>query len=63
VKIFNAMFVALRVGGKLVTYSAKGDVRRAMLAAGFDVKKVEGPPGKREMLVAKKGYNEGIGTI
>lgn len=41
-------------GGKLVTYSAKGDVRRAMLAAGLQVIKQPGPPGKREMLVSKR---------
>ena len=54
VEIFTKMFNALRSGGVLTTYSAKGDVRRAMLSVGFDVEKVEGPPGKREMLVAKK---------
>lgn len=52
--IFSKMFNALRNEGVLVTYSAKGDVRRAMIAVGFKVEKVEGPPGKREMLVAKK---------
>lgn len=54
VEIFTKMFNALRNGGVLVTYSAKGDVRRAMLSVGFEVERVEGPPGKREMLVAKK---------
>lgn len=39
--------------GKLSTYSAKGAVRRAMLAAGLNVTKLPGPPGKREMLVAQ----------
>jgi len=38
--------------GCLSTYSAKGDVRRAMLAAGLRVRKAPGPPGKREMLIA-----------
>ncbi len=38
--------------GKLSTYSAKGDVRRAMLAAQLCVEKRPGPPGKREFLVA-----------
>lgn len=40
--------------GKLSTYCSKGDVRRAMLAAGLQVKKLPGPPGKREMLVGTK---------
>ena len=37
--------------GRLSTYSARGHVRRAMLAAGLRVNKLPGPPGKREMLV------------
>jgi tRNA U34 5-methylaminomethyl-2-thiouridine-forming methyltransferase MnmC len=44
----------LACGGVISTYSAKGSVRRAMLAAGLDVEKCQGPPGKREMLRAIK---------
>ena len=40
--------------GFLSTYSAKGSVRRAMLQAGLHVKKLPGPPGKREMLLAHR---------
>ncbi len=54
-EIFTKMLMALKNEGILVTYSAKGDVRRAMIKVGFNVEKVAGPPGKREMLVAKKG--------
>ena len=46
------LFDALRPGGKLATYSAKGSVRRNLEAAGFRTDKLPGPPGKREMLVA-----------
>ncbi len=53
--IFEKMFRALKPGGVLVTYSAKGSVRRAMQAAGFTVERLPGPPGKREMLRARKG--------
>lgn len=53
--IFNAMFAALKKGGILVTYSAKGSVRRAMEGAGFTTERLPGPPGKREMLRATKG--------
>ena len=52
--IFKIMFEALKPKGILVTYSAKGSVRRAMLAVGFSVTKLPGPPGKREMLRAMK---------
>ncbi|MCW5519239.1 tRNA (5-methylaminomethyl-2-thiouridine)(34)-methyltransferase MnmD [Aureitalea sp. L0-47] len=52
--IFRKMFIALKAGGVLVTYSAKGSVRRAMQAVGFEVERLPGPPGKREMLRAVK---------
>lgn len=52
--IFNSMYKALRQHGVLVTYAAKGSVRRAMISAGFQVEKLPGPPGKREMLRAVK---------
>ena len=48
--MFKKLFAMLHPGGILVTYCSKGDVRRAMTAAGFDVEKLPGPPGKREML-------------
>ena len=53
-EIFQKMFGLMNSGGVLVTYCAKGDVRRAMIAAGFRVEKIPGPPGKREMLRAWK---------
>lgn len=52
--IFKKMYDALEPGGILVTYAAKGSVRRAMKSVGFDVEKLPGPPGKREMLRARK---------
>ncbi|QNJ96768.1 tRNA (5-methylaminomethyl-2-thiouridine)(34)-methyltransferase MnmD [Constantimarinum furrinae] len=52
--IFRRMIEALRPKGVLVTYSAKGSVRRAMQAVGFTVERLPGPPGKREMLRAMK---------
>ncbi len=52
--MFQRMYNALKPKGVLVTYSAKGSVRRAMLQVGFSVEKLPGPPGKREMLRAIK---------
>ena len=48
------MYAALKQGGYLVTYAAKGSVRRAMQACGFTVERLPGPPMKREMLRAHK---------
>lgn len=52
--IFTLMYKALKPQGVLVTYAAKGSVRRAMIAVGFKVERLPGPPGKREMLRATK---------
>lgn len=52
--IFERMYDVLLPGGILVTYCSKGSVRRNMQEAGFEVEKLPGPPGKREMLRAIK---------
>ena len=53
-EIFEKMNKLLLPGGILVTYCSKGDVKRAMIAAGFEVEKLKGPLRKREMLRAIK---------
>lgn len=52
--IFEKMFDIMNSKGILVTYCCQGQARRNMIAAGFEVEKVPGPPGKREMLRARK---------
>ncbi len=53
-EIFRRMFNALKRGGILVTYAARGVVKRSMIEVGFTVEKLPGPPGKREMFRATK---------
>lgn len=53
-EVFAKMYHALKPGGILVTYCAKGVVKRAMKAVGFSVQALPGPPGKREMTRAVK---------
>ncbi|QAA80972.1 SAM-dependent methyltransferase [Aequorivita sp. H23M31] len=53
-EIFQKMYDALIPGGILVTYAANGNARRAMQTVGFTVERLPGPPGKKEMLRAKK---------
>jgi tRNA U34 5-methylaminomethyl-2-thiouridine-forming methyltransferase MnmC len=53
-EVFERLFSWLNPGGILTTYCCKGDVRRAMLAAGFLVEKLPGPPRKREMIRATR---------
>ena len=54
VDIFSKMYNALKLNGVLVTYSAKGSVRRTMQNIGFKVERINGPVGKREMLRSTK---------
>jgi tRNA U34 5-methylaminomethyl-2-thiouridine-forming methyltransferase MnmC len=52
--IFQLMGKCLKSGGVLVTYSAKGDVRRGLQGAGMDIQKIPGPPGKKHITRAIK---------
>lgn len=53
--IFDKLFSCLDNNGILVTYCAKGAVRRMLQASGFVVERLAGPPGgKREILRARK---------
>ncbi|MGB5369844.1 MAG: MnmC family methyltransferase, partial [Flavobacteriaceae bacterium] len=52
--LFLKMYTAMKSKGVLVTYAAKGSARRAMQSVGFTVERLPGPPGKREMLRARK---------
>jgi len=50
---FETLYAHANPGAILVTYCAKGVVRRAMQSAGFKVERLPGPPGKREILRAR----------
>jgi len=52
--IFKQMYEALLPQGILVTYACRTSIKKAMLSAGFQVEKLPGAPGKREMLRAFK---------
>ena len=47
--VLGKMYHALRPGGILVTYCAKGSFKRCLKSLGFTVEAIPGPPGKREM--------------
>ena len=53
-ELMGKMYNALKPGGMLVTYCAKGAVKRVMKGLGFTVEALKGPPGKREMTRAVK---------
>ncbi|WP_298143722.1 tRNA (5-methylaminomethyl-2-thiouridine)(34)-methyltransferase MnmD [Flavobacterium sp.] len=52
--IFSRMYQALDSEGILVTYAARSVIKRNLESVGFQVQKVPGPPGKREMFVVYK---------
>ena len=53
-KMFEKLYKHCAKDALLTTYCAKGNVRRAMTAAGFKVERLNGPAGKREILRATK---------
>ena len=52
--VFHKLYEALNPGGILVTYSAKGTVKRALRDTGFEVQRLTGAAGKRHMIRAIK---------
>ena len=53
-ELFGKIFIQCNPGAVLTTYCAKGVVRRAMQSAGFQVERLPGPPGKRQILRGTK---------
>lgn len=47
--IFDHLAMLLHPGSMLVTYCAQGQFKRNLRASGFEVERLPGPPGKREM--------------
>lgn len=45
---------ALKPGGIFTTYCVKGTVKRALRTLGFTIERLPGPPGKREIMRARK---------
>ena len=52
--VFKKMYDFLKIGGILVTYCAKGVVKRTIKEVGFELETLAGPPGKREMIRSSK---------
>lgn len=51
---YSRLFRMTAADGVLVTYAAKGIIRRGLQEIGWKVERLPGPPGKREMLRATK---------
>lgn len=52
--LFEMVTDKMDTNGLLTTYSSKGSVRRTLQELNFKVEKMQGPPGKREMINAWK---------
>jgi len=59
-EIFASMYRALKPEGILVTYAARSIIKRNMQLAGFVVEKMDGPPGKREMMRGLKNNTSNL---
>lgn len=53
-EIFRKLAEHTNFGGLFVTYCAQGEVRRKLIRSGFNMKRIPGPPGKKEMLFGEK---------
>jgi len=51
-EVFEKLVKHINIGGVLVTYCAKGEVKRILKSLGMLVESLAGPPGKREMIRA-----------
>lgn len=49
-ELLSKIYLATRAKGCLVTYCAKGEVKRSLKKVGFKVETLPGPPRKREMV-------------
>lgn len=54
IPFLQRLFNALKSGGVLTTYCAKGAVKRDLKEVGFHIQSLDGPAGKREMTRALK---------
>lgn len=52
-EILQKVAATVKTEGLIVTYCAKGTVRRALAAAGFKMERIPGPIGKKEILRGK----------
>lgn len=56
--VLQRIYSALRPGGRMMSYSVAGEVRKALSQLGFQVQILPGPPrGKRQVLLALKPDN------
>lgn len=53
-ELFEKIYLSMKQESILITYSTKGIVKRALKNTGFQLEKLPGPKGKREILRAKK---------
>jgi tRNA U34 5-methylaminomethyl-2-thiouridine-forming methyltransferase MnmC len=56
VDMLKRVFDAMKIGGILTTYCAKGNFKRALKHVGFQIENIPGPLGKREITRATKVF-------
>lgn len=56
-EIFNKIYSLCDKDAVFTTYCAKGTVRRMLQSTGFNVDRLPGPPGKREIIRCSKNIS------
>ena len=54
IALFDKIYKSMTSNSVFITYSTKGDVKRALKQVGFSIEKLKGPKGKREILQGGK---------
>ena len=57
-ELFGSIYHSMKKGGILLTYCTKGSVKKILAALGFQIEKLPGPIGKREILRGKKSKKQ-----
>ena len=53
-EVFEGLFSMMSCGSIFITYSSRGSVKSALRGAGFTVKRLKGPSGKRHITLATR---------
>ena len=57
-EVFESIYKSMKKGGILLTYCTKGSVKTILKDVGFQIEKLPGPVGKREILRGRKEEND-----
>jgi len=57
-EVFEPIYLSMKKNSILLTYCTKGSVKKTLSEIGFQIEKLPGPEGKREILRGRKFINK-----